>query len=108
MPPHGRSRAAVARLVGAALLAVLLAQWTALAHAIAHAPIGAAGVVAVADDDHWDHEAGSASCALIDHLLVGDSTGGDGPATPSVQPDAAPWATPNLPIACAATLRATA
>jgi hypothetical protein len=94
------------RLVGAALLALLLTQWTALTHAIAHAPLSAGHVVAVAGDEHWDHEAGSSSCALIDHLLLGGSAGSDPPAMPRVQPDAAPWATPSLPIACAATLRA--
>jgi len=76
----------VGRLIGAALLALLLAQWTALMHAIAHAPLATGAVVsAEADadaDSLWHHAANSPSCELIDKVLLGHSTTGD--ASPGV------------------------
>jgi hypothetical protein len=103
---HGRSRAALGRLIGAALLALLLAQWTALTHAVAHAPLGVAVAVEVDDDGRWGHEADTPSCELIDHLLLGQSTPRDAPAMAWLQHSAALAATPNRPIVCGATLRA--
>lgn len=65
------------RLVGAALLALLLTQWTALTHAIAHAPLSADHVVAEDADGRWGHDAGTSTCNLIDHSLVGHAPVGD-------------------------------
>ena len=80
------------RLVGAALLALLLAQWTALTHAIAHAPLGPTVVVAIDDDGQWGHDADTPACALINHLLLGELTGSDAPAIPGLQPNPMPAA----------------
>ncbi len=96
------------RLVGVVLLALLVAQWSALLHAVAHAPAlsaarfhhatpQAAGAEAAASDttdhrrhaghsDHSDHEAGSSVCQLFDQLLLGQAPGSNGP--PVI---AAPW-----------------
>lgn len=66
-----------------ALLALVLGQWSVLAHAVWHAPgaAGAASVVADADGDHlWGHQAGTHGCHLVDHLLVGQATGAEPPA----------------------------
>lgn len=101
---RGGSRAAMGRLVGVALLALLLAQWTALTHAIAHASLGAAGVVAIEDDGHWGHDAGAPACTLIDHLLLGELTGGDAPAISWLPPDAMPAAAPKCRLVCSGAL----
>jgi hypothetical protein len=89
---------ATRRIVGVALLALLLAQWQALAHAIAHGPWHAhAAAVSVADaighgghanhDGHaghdadgWGHPAGSLACELFD-ALHGAQAPGAGAAT---------------------------
>ena len=94
------------RLVGAALLALLLAQWAALTHAIAHAPLGAAGVVAIEDEGRWDHDAETPACALIDHLLLGELTGGEAPAISALPPDAMPAAAPKCRLVGGVALRA--
>ena len=94
------------RLFGAALLALLLAQWTALTHAIAHAPLGAAGVVAIDDDGQWGHDADTPACALIDHLLLGELTGGEAPAISWLPPDAMLEAAPKCRLVCSVALRA--
>ena len=94
------------RLVGAALLALLLAQWTALTHAIAHAPLGATVAVAVVDDGHWGHDADTPACALIDHLLLGELTGGEAPAISWLPPDVMLAAAPKCRLACSVALRA--
>ena len=103
---RSRSRAAVGRLVGAALIALLLTQWVALSHAIAHTPLGAAGVVTIEDDGHWGHNAGAPACALIDHLLIGESSGGDAPAISWLPPDAMLAAAPKCRLVCSIALRA--
>lgn len=61
------------RLVGVALLALLLGQWTVLAHSIAHARAPAASGVSVEADHAWDHAAGTPTCHLVDHLLAGQA-----------------------------------
>ena len=65
------------RLVGVALLALLLGQWTVLAHSIAHAAPTAASAVSVESDHTWDHAAGTPACHLVDHLLAGQAPAGD-------------------------------
>jgi hypothetical protein len=72
-----RLRNAARRLIGVALLALLVGQWTALAHSIGHAHLPARATLSVDDHDAWGHEAGAPSCQLVDHLLVGQATGGD-------------------------------
>ena len=85
---HGRSRAAIGRLLGAALLALLLAQWTALAHTIAHAPLAASMASAGDAQGPWGHEAESAACELVDHLLLGHPTLGTPSALAWLRPEA--------------------
>ena len=97
---------ATRRLVGVALLTLLLAQWTVLTHAIAHAQLGTGAVVAAQADAPWSHQAGTPSCLLVDHLLIGQLSGGDPAAIPWFWPASAPAASPNLPIACGFALRA--
>ena len=97
---------AARRLVGVALLALLLAQWTALTHAIAHVPLGAGAMVAAQADTAWGHQAGAPACALVDHLLFGQLSGGDCAAIPWFLPTASPAAAPRLPIVCGVALRA--
>ena len=71
---------ATRRWIGVAVLALLMAQWTALGHALSHAP-GRTAALAQADDPHgWHHGAGASACQLVDHLLVGQATGGEPPA----------------------------
>jgi hypothetical protein len=68
---------ATRRWIGVAVLALLMAQWTALGHALSHAP-GRTAVLAQADDPHgWHHGAGASACQLVDQLLVGQATGGE-------------------------------
>lgn len=75
---------ATRRLIGVMLLALLCAQWVALSHAIGHVdwPASAARLAtAAATDDHahdnraWGHDAGTAACELLDHLLAGQAAG---------------------------------
>ena len=103
---RSRSRAAIGRLVGAVLLALLLAQWTTLTHAIAHVPLGAAGLATIEGDGRWGHDAGSPSCLLIDHLLLGELTGGDAPAMSGLPPDAMLATAPKCRRAHSSTRRA--
>jgi hypothetical protein len=92
-----RTRLASRRLVGVALLALVLGQWTMLAHAIAHARTAAvvehaAGV----DQDHshgWGHDAGTPVCDLVDHLLTGQAPGVSHEAVRCLPPAAALAAT---------------
>ena len=95
-----RHSSAIRRLVGVALLALLLALWTALTHTIAHAPLGAAGVVATDADATWGHQGGTSSCQLVDQLLIGQLSGGDPAAISWFWPSAAPAASPNFSIVC--------
>ena len=88
------------------LLTLLLAQWAALRHAIAHAPLGAVSALAAQSDAPWGHDADTPSCLLVDHLLIGQLSGGDPAAIPWFWPASAPAASPNLPIACGFALRA--
>lgn len=90
---------ATRRIVGVALLALLLAQWQALAHAIAHGPWHAhAAVLAGADnvvhpghadhadhaEDGWGHPAGSPACELFDALLGAQAPGAEPAPAPDV------------------------
>ena len=76
--------AATGRLAGAALLALLLAQWAALTHAIDHRPWSAAQGVERVSDDRWGHEVDTLACEVIDHLLTGQQTGSEPGAVQSV------------------------
>lgn len=71
-----RLRNAARRLVGVALLALLLGQWTALAHSVVHAHLPAQASLTVDDHDAWGHQAGTPNCQLVDHLLVGQAAAG--------------------------------
>lgn len=67
------ARSSARRIVGAALLALLLAQWLALAHAVLHAA-QVRGTLALADAasvqvDWIGHTSGSPECRLVDQLL---------------------------------------
>lgn len=68
---------AVRRLIGVALLALLVGQWTALAHSIGHAHLHAQAAESIDDHDAWGHQAGTPDCQLVDHLLVGQAAGGN-------------------------------
>jgi hypothetical protein len=90
-----------------AVLALLLAQSAAGRHALDHgmqwhAGHAATSQVQLADDRHaphaghgeltadtWGHSAGSAQCALLDHLLVGNATGAQATAQVHVPPASA-------------------
>ena len=98
-----RHRNATRRLIGVALLALLLGQWMALAHSIVHAPTSAAVAVSADTDDHWDHDAGTAACHLVDHLLAGQAPGGESASVPCVPPAAMRVAAraPSIGPACA-------
>jgi hypothetical protein len=97
-----RPQRAIGRVAGAAVLALLLAQWAALVHAIEHAPQHATQAVAHATDhdhddaaqDHWGHDADTPVCDLVDHLLLGDGATRDAPAGSASAPAALPPPTP--------------
>ncbi|MBA4178217.1 MAG: hypothetical protein C0505_16925 [Leptothrix sp. (in: Bacteria)] len=80
---------AARRIVGVALLALLLGQWTVLAHLIAHARAPAAAAVLADGDNVWGHDAGTPACHLVDHLLAGQAPGGE-PAPAACVPRALP------------------
>jgi hypothetical protein len=88
-PRHGT---ASRRFVGVALLALLLGQWTVLAHSIAHAPTTEASAVSAEPDhvgDHsWDHATGTSTCQLVDHLLAGLASAGEPAPAPCLPPAA--------------------
>jgi hypothetical protein len=78
-----RTRLATHRLIGVALLAMLLGQWSVLVHSIDHARAHEVVEQSV-DGDHahdhdhaWGHHAGTPTCQLVDHLLVGQAAGGE-------------------------------
>ena len=79
-----RHRNAARRLIGAALLALLLGQWTALVHSIAHARMPTGAAVSAEYDDAWGHHAGPPACQLVDHLLVGQAAGGEPSSVPTL------------------------
>jgi hypothetical protein len=72
------TRLSTRRIVAAALLALLLAQWTAWAHAFAHGTPEHRAAAAEAQRD-WGHAKASPSCQLVDQLLVGQATAGEPP-----------------------------
>lgn len=91
------------RIIGVALLALLLAQWGALLHAVTHAPLvhsfaaaaeqadaAAPGEAAEAEA----HSAGSPVCQLFDHLLLAQAAG-----HPPLQVPDAQWSTAAPPRA---------
>jgi hypothetical protein len=89
LPMHRlRSCHALRRLIGVALLSLLVGQGVVLTHAIEHARAQAA-VAGSAEPDHaWGHQAGTSACHLVDHLLTGQAPGGE-PATAPCLPAAA-------------------
>ena len=92
--------------VFALLLALLLAQSAALTHAIAHARLDADSALAAQSDSAWAHQAGTASCQLVDQLLIGSLTGGDPVSIHLFWPAATQVPAPPLSVACGVTLRA--
>ena len=78
---------ATRRLIGVALLALLLGQWAVLAHSIAHARTPAPAAVSADTDHAWGHPAGTPACHLVDHLLAGQAPGGE-PASVAFVPPA--------------------
>ena len=76
-----RHRTSLSRLIGVAVLALLLGQWTVLLHSIEHAHAHKhahaheyAEITAEANADHdWGHEAGTPTCQLLDQLLTGQA-----------------------------------
>jgi hypothetical protein len=84
------ARRNVRRIVGAALLALLLAQWLAFAHAVLHAaqarPALAFAAVEAAQPDVFGHAAGTPECRLVDQVL----SGADGLLAAPVVAQAAP------------------
>ncbi len=91
-----RHRNATRRLVGVALLALLVGQWVVLAHAIAHARTPAAVAVSAETDHGWGHHAGTPACDLVDHLLTGQAPGTES-ASANGRPAAAIRVAPPLP-----------
>jgi hypothetical protein len=88
----------IRRSIGAALLSLILGQWTLLVHAIehAHAPAAVAGAH---DGDHaWGHQAGSATCDLFDQLLSGQAPGGAPAAAHGPHPGTSPSVAPTWSI----------
>ncbi len=81
-----RHRYAIRRLIGVVLLALLLGQWTVLAHSIAHARAPAAIALSDESDDAWGHHAGTPACHLIDHLLAGQAPGVEAASVPGLPP----------------------
>ena len=98
---------ATRRIVGVALLALLLSQWQALAHAIAHGPWHTDAVAVAAnhaagpwghanhdghaghaghDGDGWGHPAGSPACELFDALLGAQAPGAEAATLPLLPP----------------------
>ena len=72
------------RVVVVALFGLLLAQWTALVHSIAHAPSSQPAIASIDSNGHWTHERGTETCDLIGHLLSGHMAGGDVATMPLV------------------------
>ncbi len=101
MNPH-RAAPYARRIVGVALLALVLAQWAALVHTVMHtvtptvrhATVQAGGVVEGAAAEPSEHAAGSPVCQLVDHLLVAQTSGGPQPQLPEP-----PWSTAAPPWA---------
>ena len=103
---------AMRRIVGVALLAMLLAQWQALAHAIAHGPWHTDAVAVAAneaaghwdhgnhdghaghDADGWGHPAGSPACEVFDALLGAQAPGAEAATLPLLPPSQGRYALP--------------
>ncbi len=87
---------ATRHLAGVLVLALLCAQWLGVAHAIAHSPAQAVEIARADHDDHgdhWGHDADTAVCQVVDHLLCGQAIG-DALAPLSPQRRAGPVAPP--------------
>ena len=84
--------------LGAAMVALVLAQWVALRHAVEHAGGSRSAVHATAATgahDHWGHEPGSQDCRLLDQLVGSHAPGTEtslalGPAPRQEEPGASP------------------
>ncbi len=105
MKPLAR-RNASRRLVGLALAALLLAQWTVLVHWIAHAraPAVVERSAEPDQDNAWGHHAGASACVLVDHLLTGQAPGVEHAAAacePPAQPRVAAAAPADAPAPAA-------
>ena len=89
------------RIIGVALLALLLGQWAALAHSVQHArePTGPAvpAYVATDDSDVWGHQVGTSACHLMGHLLTGQAPGVANVAVPCSPLAAVPAMAPTAP-----------
>lgn len=100
-----RHRDAARRLLGLALLALVLAQWSVLSHAIAHAP-AAADVAGQADPDHaHGHEAGTSVCQLVGHLLQGQAPASSVQTPSPASPTAAPAPRASLTVVAGPVVR---
>jgi hypothetical protein len=87
-----RNSTIIRRSIGAAVLSLVLGQWTLLVHAIEHAHAPEA-VAEVHEGDHaWGHQAGSAACHLFDQLLSGQAPG----AAPAMARGPRPGASPSV------------
>lgn len=109
--PTPRHRPTRRRFLGVALLALLLAQWSALTHGVWHARTGTepaaiaaattgqalgaqaaantrvqAAPAATAGDERWGHRAGAAACQLFDQLLLGQAAASEPPQLVSLAP----------------------
>lgn len=98
--------AATGRLAGAALLALLLAQWSALTHAIDHTRWSATQAVERGSDDRWGHVVDTLPCEVIDHLLTVQQTGSSPGAAQGVSAPFWIAPLPNRPLARRVWLRA--
>lgn len=106
-----RHRRLTCRIVGMLLLALLMAQWSVLGHAIAHGtPTSLVSASAVAKADHgdhqtWGHEAGAPECRLFDQLLSGHALAADAAPMPGLPLARTPVAANELSACRQPTLR---
>ncbi len=70
------------------MLALLLGQWTVLAHSVAHAQTAETAAVSADSDQTWGHQADTTACHLVDHLLTGQAAGAE-PASLAFVPHSA-------------------
>lgn len=98
------ARRTARRIVGAALLALMLVQWLALAHAVLHAahmrPALAFAAIEAVQADGFGHAAGTPECRLVDQLLSAGVAPAATPALPGAAPAVLAAALPPSPPAC--------
>jgi hypothetical protein len=72
---RARCHTAGLRVVVLVVVSLLAAQWWALHHAVAHHhALAAEHAAGTADEGStWDHDAGTPTCSLLDHLLTGQA-----------------------------------